>query len=78
MAQLSTRDHALVAALLYQRIKPLKPLDNPDDVQPFNEYRALSARLAGLFEDDAYSHVGPPTTFDPIRFISYVMTGAPE
>lgn len=76
MPQLTARDHALVAALLHQRIKPLKPLANPDDVAPFNEYRALAARLAGLFEDDA-AHIGGygPNGFDPLTFITRVMNG---
>lgn len=74
MSQLDERDHALIAALLYQRIRPLKPLTTPEHVEPFNMYRTLSARLAGLLEDDA--RMGP-TAFDPINFISLAMTGRP-
>lgn len=75
MSQLDERDHALIAALLYQRIRPLKPLTTPEHVEPFNMYRGLSARLAGLFEDDACAGCG--TGFDPINFISLAMTGRP-
>ena len=75
MAQLTDHDHALVAALLYQRIRPLKPLTTPEHVEPFNMYRGLSARLAGLFEDDA--RMGGGIDFDPINFISLAMTGRP-
>lgn len=73
MSQLETRDYYLVAALLHQRIKPLKPLEDPVERVLWQEYRALSAKLAGLFEDDAAGHV----QFDPLTFISYAMTGAP-
>lgn len=76
MPQLDERDHAMVAALLYQRIRPLKPLTTPEHVEPFNEYRGLAARLAGVFEDDA--RTGGGIDFDPINFISYVMTGGPQ
>lgn len=74
MPQLDARDYAMVAALLHQRIKPLRPIENFSDVEPFNTYRALSARLAGLFEDDDAGR----GEFQPLQFISYVMTGAPQ
>lgn len=76
MAQLDERDHYRVAALLYQRIKPLRPLEKPEDVEPFNMYRGLGAKLAGLFEDDA--RTGGGIDFDPVNFISLAMTGRPE
>lgn len=73
MAQLETRDHYLIAALLHQRIKPLRPLENPAHVEPFNELRGLAARLTGLIEDDA--RTGGGIDFDPQRFIQLVMRG---
>lgn len=73
MGSLDNRDHYLVAALLHQRIKPLRPLENPAHVEQFNELRGLCARLCAALEDDA---VRPPmVVFQPQRFIELVMRG---
>ncbi len=73
MGSLDTRDHYLVAALLHQRIKPLRPLENPEHVAPFNELRGLCARLCAALEDDAARP--PQVAFQPQRFIELTMRG---
>lgn len=69
---METRDYYLVAALIHQRIKVLDPIVNPADVEPFNQYRELAAKLAVVFEDDRNSAV---PRFDGRKFIELVMAG---
>jgi uncharacterized ParB-like nuclease family protein len=71
---LNAHDHAMIAALLHQRIKPLRPLENPEHIEAFNAYRGLAAKLAVVLEDDD----GAWGQFNPLKFISYVMTGESE
>lgn len=71
MATLDPSDHVLLADLLHTAIKDLRPLENPEHVEPFNAYRALSAKLAAVLEDDE----GTRGLFSPLKFIHYVMRG---